>query len=96
VQVNLIRCYLRAVAERDMSRLRDVAYNDPEPHLTSAQLRNSADARAGLATATFRPDAVDSAYATVHIRYADGARVTVNIWIGNAPASHSWRVLLGS
>jgi hypothetical protein len=95
-QVNLIRCYLRDVAERDMSGLRAAAYNDPPPHLTSARLRNSSDASAGLATATFRPNAIDGAYATVHIRYADGARVTVNIWIVNPQAARSWRVILGS
>jgi hypothetical protein len=77
-----------------MSELRTVLY-DPPAHMTSARLRNSADARAGLATATFRPNDTDSAYATVHVRYADGARVTVNIWIVNPAAGRSWRVLIG-
>lgn len=95
-QVNLIRCYLRAVAGRDMSGLDAVAYRDPPPHLTSAQLRNSNDARTGLATATFRPDRIDGAYATVYVKYADGARATVDIWIVNPQSGNSWRVLAGS
>src|SRR5260370_24083405 len=58
-QTGLIRCYLRALAHRDTAGLMAVAADIPPVRITKADLKYSADARAGLATATFDGGPVD-------------------------------------
>jgi hypothetical protein len=96
-QAGLVRCYLRALAGRDASALAAVADYDPPVRITSADLTHSADARAGLAAATFTPNPVDSTSASVTITYADGTRDTLGllnmIAMGDSP---SWRMVIGT
>ena len=58
-QAGVVRCYLRALAERDTAGLVAVADDNPPVRITATDLAHSADARAGLATATFTPSPVD-------------------------------------
>jgi hypothetical protein len=69
-QAGLVRCYLRALADRDTAGLMAAA----DDTSIKADLSYSADARAGLATATFTPSPVDSEYVLLTITYADHAR----------------------
>jgi hypothetical protein len=70
----LVRCYLRALAQRDRAGLLAVAANIPPFRNTKADLAHSADACDELATATFLPAAVDTTYVPVNVAYADGDR----------------------
>ena len=72
-QAGLVRCYLQALARRDINGLYAVADNIPKVRITAADLKYSADARAGLATAYFSPSSVSTSYAELTITYADGA-----------------------
>jgi hypothetical protein len=93
-QAGLVRCYLRALAQRDSQLLAAVAY--PPARITSADLRLSGAARSGLATASFRPNPVDSADVTVTIRFANGARASVEMMLANPATWDSWRLAIGS
>lgn len=73
-QAGLVRCYLRALAGGDTAGLLAVADYIPPVRITKADLAHSADARTGLATATFRQNDVDPTSASVDITYADGTR----------------------
>lgn len=73
-QAGLVRCYLRALASRDTAGLMAVAADIPPVNITSADLRYSAGARAGLATVVVTPSPEDTTYAFVIITYADGVR----------------------
>ena len=54
-QAGLIRCYLLALAQHETNGLRAVAYTTSEPvRIAARDFRLSADARAGVATATPR------------------------------------------
>jgi hypothetical protein len=78
-QADLVGCYLRALAGHDTAGLLEVADNMPPVRITRADLAHSADARSGLAMATFLPATVDTAYIPLIIRYADGARDRLGI-----------------
>ena len=93
-QAALIRCYLRAVAQHSDSGLRSVARsadNGGPTGFAAADFAHSRDAAAGTATATVVGDAVDSADATVTIRYADGAQQQLEIDLANPGSESSWR-----
>ena len=96
-QAGLVRCYLRALAERDTGGLAAVADNMPPVRITQADLAHSADARSGLATATFLPADVDVAYVPLIIRYADGARDRLGLENLSAMGGPSvWRMPIGT
>jgi hypothetical protein len=86
----LVRCYLRALARRDRAGLSAVAWYG---QVTKADMAHWADARAGMATATFTPNETDSAYTYLKITYADGA-TDVNLGIDeeNPSVINSWRI----
>jgi hypothetical protein len=73
-QVSLMRCYLKALADRDTAGLLAIAEAPSPVRITKADLRHSADTRAGLATVTFAPRVLDPEFGVVGIVYADGAR----------------------
>jgi hypothetical protein len=96
-QAGLVRCYLRALASRDTAGLMTVADDSPPVRITSADLRYSADARAGLATAAITPSPVDTTSALVTITYADGVRQNtgmVNMIAMGGPSG--WRMYIGT
>ena len=96
-QAGLVRCYLRALASRDTAGLMAVAAGIPPVRITSADLRYPADARAGLATATFTPNPDDTTSASVRIAYADGVQENASmmnmIAMGGPPG---WRMNIGT
>jgi hypothetical protein len=94
-QAGLVRCYLRALAQRDAAGLLAVADDDPSVRITGAQLAHSADARAGVASATFVPNPSDDAFVSVTVRYADGVSVGLGLMIANPSSAHSWRLEIG-
>jgi hypothetical protein len=96
-QAGLVRCYLRALASRDTAGLMTVAADIPPVRITSADLRYSADARAGLATAVVTPSPVDSTGASVTITYADGVRQNTGMMNMVAMGGPSgWRMYIGT
>jgi hypothetical protein len=95
-QAGLIRCYLRALANHDASGLLAVAdTSSGSVRITSADFRHSADARAGVATATFTPGQNDNAY-LVTIKFADHTREDLAMGPANPATAHSWRLGLGT
>jgi hypothetical protein len=60
------------------------------------QLWHAADARDGVATATFVPNQDDSAYVTVNIVFADGVAESVPMLLANPASAHSWRLQIGT
>lgn len=96
-QAGLVRCYLRALASRDTAGLTAVAADIPPVRITSADLRYSADARAGLATAAFTPNPEDPTSASVTITYADGVRENAGMMNMVAMGGPSgWRMNIGT
>jgi hypothetical protein len=96
-QAGFVRCYLRALANRDTGGLMAVAADIPPVRITSADLTYSADARAGLATATFAPNPYDITFCYVTITYADGAQNTLGILNMIAMGGPSgWRMTIGT
>jgi hypothetical protein len=94
VQEGLIRCYLRAIADRSTKELRSVvpARGDDGPTgFGSEVFAHAADARSGPASVDVVGNDVDDADATVDIRYADGARESLDIHIANPASANSWR-----
>jgi len=74
-----------------------VADNMPPVRITQADLAHSADARSGLATATFLPADVDVAYVPLIIRYADGASDRLGLQNLIAMGGPSvWRITIGT
>jgi hypothetical protein len=96
-QSGVVRCYLQALAKRDTGALMAVADNNPAVRITAADLAHSADARAGLATATFTPSPVDDTHVLLTIAYADGISEKTGIqnMIAMGGAS-SWRMQIGT
>jgi hypothetical protein len=92
-QTGLIRCYLQAVARHDLGALRGLA--NPAYRVTGAQLAQTADARAGLATAAVTMSLDDTGVGTVWIDYADGATCGFGIEIVNPQVAGSWRLDIG-
>lgn len=96
-QAGLVRCYLRALASRDTAGLMTVAADIPPVRITRADLRYSADARAGLATATVTPSPVDTTGVSVTITYADGVRQNAGMMNMIAMGGPSgWRMVIGT
>jgi hypothetical protein len=96
-QAGLARCYLRALASRDATGLMAVAADIPPVRITSADLAYSADARAGLATATFTLNPEDTTSAFVIIIYADGVRENASMMNMVAMGGPSgWRMNIGT
>jgi hypothetical protein len=96
-QPGLVRCYLKALAEHNTAGLMAVADNDPAVRITSADLTNSADARAGLATATFTPSPDDTTVVLLTITYAGGATEKTAIQNMIAMGGPSvWRMTIGT
>jgi hypothetical protein len=96
-QAGLVRCYLRALASRDTTGLMAVAADIPPVRITSADLAYSADARAGLATATFAPNPEDATSAFVIITYAAGVRENASMMNMVAMGGPSgWRMNIGT
>ncbi len=96
-QTGLIRCYLRDLAHRDTAGPMAVAADIPPVHITRSDLKYSADARAGLATATFDGGPVDPNIYGVTITYANGA--TENTGMMNMIAMggpSGWRMNIGT
>ena len=98
-QAGLVRCYLRALADRDPNGMLGVAdtmqANEPLT-ITRVDFAHAADARSGTATATFRPDDTDSAYVEVSFSFADGDRADVPMELANPASAHSWRMEIGT
>ncbi len=93
-QAQLIRCYLRAVAQHSDSELRAVvpsADNDGPTGFSPADFAHTRDAARGTATVLVAGNPDDSADATVTIRYADGAGQQLEIHLANPGSTHSWR-----
>jgi len=96
-QAGLVRCYLRALASRDTAGLMAVAADIPPVRITNADLTYSADARAGLATATFTPNPNDTTSAFVTITYADGVQENASMMNMIAMGGPSgWRMTIGT
>jgi hypothetical protein len=96
-QAGLVRCYLRALASRDTKGLMAVAADIPPVRITSADLTYSADARAGLATATFTPNPNDTTFVGVTITYADGVQENASMMDMIAMGGPSgWRMNIGT
>jgi hypothetical protein len=95
-EAGVVRCYVRALARHNMVGLYAVADYDPRPHLTAADLKYSADARAGVATAVLVPNSISVSIVNVTITYADGVQETVvlNNMQDMGDAS-TWRVDIG-
>lgn len=96
-QVGLVRCYLRALAQHDTSGLLAAADYIPPVQITSADLSHAADARAGLATATFTQNPNDTESASVAIYYANAAQdelVMTNMIAMGGPSG--WRMNIGT
>jgi hypothetical protein len=96
-QAGLVRCYLRALASRDTAGLMAVAADIPAVRITSADLTYSADARAGLATATVTPNPNDTTFAGATITYADGVHDNASMMNMIAMGGPSgWRMNIGT
>jgi hypothetical protein len=96
-QAGLVRCYLRGLATGNAAGLIAVAADIPPVRITSADLRYSKDARAGLATAAFTPNPEDTTSAFVTITYPDGARENVSMMNMIAMGGPSgWRMNIGT
>lgn len=93
-QVGLIRCYVRAVARHDLSGLQNLVLPDPPMRVTDTQLVHAADARAGIAVASFTQNPISSADASVRITYHDGASEVLPMQFAN-PQAVSWRLVIG-
>ena len=96
-QAGLVRCYLRDLATRDTNGLMAVAADIPPVRITNADLKYSADARTGLATATFTPNPSDTTFASVTITYADGVQENasmINMIAMGGPSG--WRMNIGT
>jgi hypothetical protein len=73
-----------------------VAADIPPVRITSADLRYSADARAGLATVTFTPSPIVTDMPIVTITYADGVHERapmINMVVMGGPSG--WRMVIG-
>jgi hypothetical protein len=74
-----------------------VADDIPPVRITHADLVHSADARSGLATATFWPATVDVAYVPLTISYPDGAQDQLGIQnLAAMGGPWVWRMAIGT
>ena len=96
-QDGLVRCYLQALAHKDTAAMSAVATSAPATKITSIDFRDSADARAGTATAIFSQNPVDPTAANVVIRFADGAVEDLDLINEMSMGGHDvWRIAIGS
>lgn len=96
-EAGLVRCYLRALARRNMADLYAIADNIPKVRITEADLKYSADARSGIATAYFSPSSISTSYVGLTINYADGAVESTGILnMAAMGGSSTWRMAIGS
>jgi hypothetical protein len=97
-QLNLVRCYLKAVAERSSAELLPLAVNNNSNNrITSRDLSYSKAANSGTATAIFTPNAVDPTYVKLTIEFASGARIETGIYNMIAFGQNAaWRIAIGS
>ena len=99
-QTGLVRCYLRALANRSLPDLAPLVIVRTESPviLNAASLAHAPDAIAGTATADFMQNPSDPYSASVDIRYANGGRESIGMDALNVyePASRSWRLAIGS
>lgn len=96
-QPGLVRCYLRALASRDVGGLHQVANGSNGPvQITGASFTHTADARSGLATATFSCNPIASDVCEVAIAFADGAHEDIEIDLANPNSGNSWRLDIGT
>jgi hypothetical protein len=96
-QAGLVRCYLRALAHRDIAGLYAIAQNIPKVRITGADLKYSAAAHNGLATVYFAPSSVSTSWLWLTITYADGAvegTGMLNMAAMGGPST--WRMSIGS
>jgi hypothetical protein len=103
----LMHCYLWALAHRDAAMLHElsefVPQNNFQSRITSRDMADSADARAGVATVTFTQNQVDSAQTAVEITFAGGASeslqmVDLSVVLPDPAPSlgDAWRLVIGS
>jgi hypothetical protein len=95
-QDGLVRCYLKALATRDAGEMKAVAANIPPARITSGLFLYSPDARAGVASVTIHPSPVDTTFALVTIKYADGTEERtgmLNMIAMGGPST--WRMAVG-
>jgi hypothetical protein len=96
-EAGVVRCYLQAEAERDIAGLYAVAQNIPKVRITSADLKYSANARSGLATAYFASSSTSVSYVGLTITYANGAAESTGLLNMQAMGGPStWRMTIGS
>ena len=95
-QVKLVKCYVKGLATNDHSTLRRVAYDAPPVEITAADFLRAADAHSGEASATFVQNPDDDADVEVTLRFADGARFSVEMDLQNPASAHSWRLRIGT
>ena len=93
-QAGLIRCYLSALAHHSSSEMRSVVPatgNNGPTGFSASDFVHGADARSGSATVTVAGSDVDSADASLSIRFADRAREEHEIHLADPGSSRSWR-----
>jgi len=99
-QIDVMRCYLRALATHNVAGMKSVARIVPGGIvITKADFAHSADARSGVATIKLQRAGyaeVDPNAFPVRVTFADGARESVFMMVANAITIHSWRLMLGS
>lgn len=95
-EAGLVRCYVRALANRDRAEMAAVARTIPSADITTGLFLYKPHARAGVATATFAPNPNDSTYVDVTIRFADGTVERAGMLNMIAMGGHSqWRMDIG-
>lgn len=97
-EAGLMRCYVSAVARRDLAALSKVftGVHNTLPTMHSSDVRQSADALSGTASAHFIENGVDSKLLHVTLRYADGAQAEIDLGWANYTTEHSWRITSAS
>jgi hypothetical protein len=93
-EAGLMRCYVSAVARRDLPALSKVftGVRNTLPTMHASDVRQSADALSGTASAHFIENGVTSTLLHVTLRYADGAQAEIDLGWANYTTEHSWRI----
>ncbi len=95
-QDGLARCYLKALSTRDGNLMKAIAQNIPPARITPDLFLYSPDARAGLASVTVEPSTVDTTFALVTIKYANGVEEQTGMLNMTAMGGPStWRMAIG-
>lgn len=93
-QKGAVRCYLKAVADRDFDEIKQVVPDEsdnPSDVPDARAFMYSRDARQGAATVTLTQNANDSADFQAYIRYADGKVDVREFHIAVPDEGASWR-----